>query len=71
MPHSTRILSRDRLYVAEVAALLATQTRCSQSAARSWLYRAISRGEIRAIEVRGRYMIPTTEATRILPGDTP
>ena len=66
-----RLPDRDRLYISEVAKVVAAELGISDSGARSRLYRGIEAGDVKAVRVLGTLMIPRGEVERILAGEAP
>lgn len=60
---------RGRIYVRELARIVAEYSYCSMDAARSRVYRMINRGRIQATEVSGIKMVSAAESLRLLNGD--
>ncbi len=66
---AARLPEKDRLYVTEVAEVLARKDGLTLQGARMRIYRGIESGKIRSVRVLGTTMIPRQEAQRILEGE--
>lgn len=65
-----RLPDKERLYVTEVAAVLARKDGLTLQGARMRIYRGIENGRVRCVRVLGTLMIPRSEAERIIEGET-
>ncbi len=65
-----KLPEKERLYVTEVAEILAHRDGLTLQGARMRIYRGIESGKIRSVSVLGTTMIPRQEAQRILEGET-
>lgn len=61
-----QIPDKPRLYVSEVARIIARFDDRNQNSVKRWLYRAIDRGEILTVWFLGKRMIPRQEVERII-----
>ena len=68
-PEKPELPNRERIYITQLAEVLAYELDITESAARIRLYRGIEAGTVRAVRILGTLMIQRDEAARIIEGE--